>query len=305
MATAHRRLMPEARVTAQAKINLRLKILAREEEGYHSIETIFARIDLADDVVIRVGQQGRSIDSHGANLGPVEKNLAYRAALAYEAATGWPDTFAIEITKRIPVGGGLGGGSADAGAVLRALDVLAPHPVGPRLPALAAELGADVPFMTLDAPFALGWSRGERLFVLPTLPWHSIVVVTPDHGIATSESYEWVAASRRMSGAIPKVGFTPTAFIIEAAAVRDWDRMAAIARNDFDAVVFERFPELAKAAASLRQHGALISMLAGSGSSVIGVFDAQADAEKALAASPIHGLLSRTSTNVVGVATGG
>src|SRR5256885_2106484 len=84
--------------------------------------------------------------------------------------TGWPDTFAIEITKRIPVGGGLGGGSADAGAVLRALDVLAPHPLGPRLPALAAELGADVPFMTLDAPFALGWSRGERLFVLPTLP---------------------------------------------------------------------------------------------------------------------------------------
>jgi 4-diphosphocytidyl-2-C-methyl-D-erythritol kinase len=289
--------MPEARVAAQAKINLRLKVLAREVEGYHSIETIFARIDLADDVVIRVGKPGRSIDCNGANLGPTEQNLAYRAALAYESATGWPDNFAIEVTKRIPVGGGLGGGSADAGAVLRALDALAPHPLGPRLAALASELGADVPFMTLDSPFALGWSRGERLFALPTLPWHPIVILTPDHGIATSDAYAWVAESR--------MGFSPTAFVIEAATVRDWERMAAIARNDFDAAVFARLPELAKAAASLRQQGAIISMLAGSGSSVVGVFDKQSDAEKALADSPIKGLVSRTSTSVVGVTATG
>src|SRR3954466_3871881 len=105
--------MPEARVAAQAKVNLRLKILAQEIDGYHSIETIFARIDLADDVVVRLGNPGRSLDTHGADLGPTEKNLAYRAALAYEAATGWPESFAIEITKHVPVGAGLGGGSAD------------------------------------------------------------------------------------------------------------------------------------------------------------------------------------------------
>jgi 4-diphosphocytidyl-2-C-methyl-D-erythritol kinase len=295
----------EARVAAQAKINLRLKILARDIEGYHSIETIFARIDLADDVAVRVGKTGRSLDAHGAELGPVEKNLAYRAALAYESATGWPDNFAIEITKRIPVGGGLGGGSADAGAVLRALDALAPRPLGPRLVTLAAELGADVPFMTLESPFALGWSRGERLFPLPTLPWHSIVIATPDHAIASAESYEWVANSRKVSGTMTTMGFSPTAFVIDAAAVRDWTRVAGIASNDFDAVVFSRFPELAKAAASLRQHGAMISMLAGSGSSVIGVFERQNDAEKALADSPIKGLISRTSTSVVGVTVAG
>lgn len=293
--------MPEARVAAQAKVNLRLKVLAQEVDGYHSIETIFARIDLADDVVVRVGRQGRSLDAHGADLGPVEKNLAYRAAVAYEAATGWPDNFAIEITKRIPVGGGLGGGSADAGAVLRALDALAPHPLGPRLVTLAAELGADVPFMTLESPFALAWSRGERIFALPTLPWHPIVIITPDQGIATAESYEWFAQSRKFSGAVPQVGFTPTAFVIEASAVRDWTRMAAIASNDFDAVVFHRFPELAKAAAGLRQHGAIISILAGSGSSVIGVFDRQDQADKALADSPIKGIMSRTSTLVAAV----
>jgi 4-diphosphocytidyl-2-C-methyl-D-erythritol kinase len=297
--------VPEARVAAQAKINLRLKVLARDIEGYHSIETIFARIDLADDVVIRVGKGGRSLDCHGADLGPVEKNLAYRAAMAYESATGWPDNFAIEITKRIPVGGGLGGGSADAGAVLRALDAITPRPLGSRLVTLAAELGSDVPFMTLESAFALGWSRGERLFPLPTLPWHSIVIATPDHAIATAESYEWVATSRKVSGAIPTMGFTPTAFVIDAAAVRDWTKVASIASNDFDAVVFARFPELARTAASLRQHGAMISMLAGSGSSVIGVFEQQNDAEKALADSPIKGLISRTSTNVVGVTVAG
>lgn len=294
--------MPEASLAAQAKINLRLKILAREVEGYHSIETIFARIDLADDVLIRVGKPGRSIDCHGAELGPVEQNLAYRAAIAYESATGWPDSFAIEITKRIPVGGGLGGGSADAGAVLRALDALAPHPLGPRLVTLAAELGSDVPFMALESPFALAWGRGERLFLLPTLPWHPIVILTPAEGIPTSDSYEWVAESRKFSGAIPRVGFTPTAFVIEASAVRDWTRMAEIASNDFDAVVFHRFPDLAKAAGSLRQHGAVISVLAGSGSSVIGVFEDQAGADKALADSPMKGLISRTSTSVAGVA---
>ena len=293
--------MPEARVAAQAKINLRLKVLARETDGYHSIETIFARIDLADDVVVRTGKSGRSIDCHGIEIGPPEKNLAYRAALAYESATGWPDSFAIEITKRIPIGGGLGGGSADAGAVLRALDALAPHPIGPRLVTLAADLGADVPFMTLDSPFALAWSRGERLFILPTLPWHPIVIATPEQGITTGDSYEWVAQSRKFSGGVPRVGFTPSAFVIEAAAVRDWTRMAAIASNDFDAVVFHRFPDLAKAAAVLRQHGAIISILAGSGSSVIGIFAQPADAERALLELPIKGLVSRTSTSVAGV----
>jgi 4-diphosphocytidyl-2-C-methyl-D-erythritol kinase len=293
--------MPEARVAAQAKVNLRLKVLAQEVDGFHSIETIFARIDLSDDVVVRIGTSGKSLDSRGADLGPIEKNLAYRAAVAYEAATGWPDNFAIEITKRIPVGGGLGGGSADAGAVLRALDALAPRPLGPRLVTLAAELGSDVPFMTLESPFALAWSRGERIFALPTLPWHAIVIVTPDHPIATGDSYQWFAQSRKFSGEVQQVGFTPTAFVIEASAVRDWTRMAEIATNDFDPVVFHRFPDLAHAAAALRQHGAIISILAGSGSSVIGVFDDQKTAEKAVAKSPIKALLTRTSTSVVGV----
>jgi 4-diphosphocytidyl-2-C-methyl-D-erythritol kinase len=167
---------------------------------------------------------------------------------------------------------------------------MSPRPLGPRLITLAAELGSDVPFLTLESPFALAWSRGERLMPLPTLPWHPIVIITPTKGIATADAYGWVAESR--------MGFTPTAFIIDAAAVRDWARMADIATNDFDAVVFTRFPDLGKVAASMRQHGAMISILAGSGSSVIGIFGDQRGAEKALTASGMKGLISKTSTSV-------
>jgi 4-diphosphocytidyl-2-C-methyl-D-erythritol kinase len=285
--------MPEVRIAAQAKINLRLKILAREEGGYHSIETIFSRIDLADEVVVRVGGSGRSLDCKGADLGPTEKNLAYRAAIAFAETTGWPEAFSIEITKKVPVGGGLGGGSSDAGAVLRALEAMSPLRHGPRLIALAAELGADVAFLTLDTPLALAWSRGERLMPLPSLPARHVVVVVPDQGIATADAYRWLAESR--------MGFSPTAFIIDPSAARDWEMMASIATNDFDSVVFNRFPELSKAATSMIHNGALVSMLAGSGSSVIGIFDNREDADNALTATGMTGLITMTSTTVAPV----
>src|SRR5262249_8609737 len=146
-------------------------------------------------------------------LGPVERNLAYRAAMTYAEATGWPNGFAIEITKRIPVGGGLGGGSADAGAVLRALDALSPHPLRSRLVSLATSLGADVPFMTIDAPMAVAWGRGERLMPLPALAARPVLLVSPDVSISTADAYGWLDADR---GA-----FTPTAHVLPLDALHD------------------------------------------------------------------------------------
>ena len=111
-------------------------------------------------------------------LGPVEWNLAWRAAVAFADATGWPNDFAIEIQKRIPVAGGLGGGSADAAAVLRCLNALAPAPLSrDELLAIAAPLGADVPFLTMEAPLALAWGRGERLLALDPLPSRAVTLV--------------------------------------------------------------------------------------------------------------------------------
>src|SRR5207237_856109 len=177
-----------------------LRILAREASGYHSIETVLLRLELGDDVCVRLAA-GMSLDCAGPavprdGLGPVERNLAYRAAAAYAEATGWPAGFGIEITKRIPVGGGLGGGSADAGAVLRALDAMSPRPLGSRLIELATPLGADVPFMSIDSPMALAWGRGERLLRLRAVDSRPVLLVIPDFSIATADAYGWLADDR-------------------------------------------------------------------------------------------------------------
>src|SRR5262249_54570602 len=147
-------------------------------------------------------------------LGPAEKNLAYRAAVAYAEATGWPHGFAIEVDKRIPVGGGLGGGSADAGAVLRALDALSPKPLGHRLVELATPLGADVPFMTIESRMALAWGRGERLLPLRPLASRGVILVIPPFGVGTADAYGWVSTDRGT--------YTPTASVLNSDAIATW-----------------------------------------------------------------------------------
>jgi 4-diphosphocytidyl-2-C-methyl-D-erythritol kinase len=286
-----------ARVSAQAKINLLLRVLARESSGYHSIETIFQRIDLADDVTVRV-TSGRTLDCAGpampaAGLGATERNLAYRAAAAYADATGWPTGFAIEIVKRIPVGGGLGGGSADAGAVLRALDALAPRPIGPALVELAAPLGADVPFMTVEHATALGWGRGERLMPLPTPPSRPAVLLVPDFSIPTADAYLWVAEERGL--------YAPVASALPSDATADWKAVALVAANDFQAVVARPHPEIAELVDELRAAGATVAMLAGSGSSVFGVFETPPDAAAIARSAGVSAVTTRTSDVVARV----
>ncbi|HXD49987.1 MAG TPA: 4-(cytidine 5'-diphospho)-2-C-methyl-D-erythritol kinase [Gemmatimonadaceae bacterium] len=286
-----------AGVSAQAKINLRLRVLARESSGYHSIETIFQRIDLADDVTVRV-TSGRTLDCAGpampaAGLGATERNLAYRAAAAYVDATGWPTGFAIEIVKRIPVGGGLGGGSADAGAVLRALDALAPRPIGPALVELASPLGADVPFMTVEHATALGWGRGERLMPLPTPPSWPAVLLVPDFSIPTADAYLWVAEERGL--------YAPAASMLPANATADWQAVARVAANDFQPVVARPHPEIAELVDELRAAGATVAMLAGSGSSVFGVFESAPDVAAIARSAGVSAITTRTSDVVARV----
>jgi len=268
-----------ARVAAQAKVNLRLRILAREASGYHQIETLFLRLALADDVVVRITDGARALDASGSvdsrQLGPVERNLAWRAASTYAAETGWPAGFAIELTKRIPVGGGLGGGSADAGAVLRALDALSPAPVGAAaLRTIGGALGADVPFLTTTAVFALAWGRGERLLELSAPPQRELLLVVPPFGVNTADAYGWLAASRASSGA--------SSFIadpIESASLSSWDSLAALAVNDFEPVVAARHPMITWIVERLREVGSPLAAMSGSGSTVFGVLPADGRVE--------------------------
>jgi 4-diphosphocytidyl-2-C-methyl-D-erythritol kinase len=289
-----------ARVLAQAKVNLLLHVLAREAGGYHSIETVFLRLDWGDDVRVRVASHssGRSLDCAGAampreGLGPVEKNLAYRAAMMYADATGWPNGFAIEIDKRIPVGGGLGGGSADAGAVLRALDALAPNPLGPRLVELAASLGADVPFLALDCPMALAWSRGERLLALHPLEARPVILLVPDVSVSTADAYGWLAADRGT--------YEPAARALTPDTLATWEAIAAVASNDFERVVAARHPEIAELVDELASFNAVLSMMSGSGSAVFGVFDTPPDAAAITRGTGRSPIVTRTASRVVRV----
>jgi 4-diphosphocytidyl-2-C-methyl-D-erythritol kinase len=284
-----------ARVSAQAKLNLLLRVLARETSGYHSIETLFSRIDLADEVTVRAAR-GRSLDCAGpsvpsSGLGPVERNLAYRAAVAYVEATGGPTGFSIEISKHIPVGGGLGGGSADAGAVLRALDALSPNPLGHRLVELATPLGADVPFMAIESPMALAWGRGERLLPLRPLDSRPVVLLIPSFGVSTADAYGWLSTDRG--------SYLPVASVLQPDSLATWESLAAIATNDFEGPVGARHSEIGELIARLNADDATIAMMSGSGSTVFGVFDAEAAFDPS--GSNAKAIRTRTSDRVRGV----
>ena len=280
-----------ARVAAQAKVNLLLRIHAREAAGYHGLESLFCRLALADQVEVRVLDRGeRTLDVSGADTGPVEKNLAMRGALAFQARAAWPAGFSIAIEKRIPVGGGLGGGSADAGAVLRAMNALAPRPLPePELLALALPLGSDVPFLTTTQPLALAWSRGERMLALPALPSRRVVLATFHDGVATADAYRWLAESRGE--------WRPSAALLDPRALASWTGVSTHAVNDFEPVVFAKRPEIGQVRAALagdpRAKGddatgaTVVTLMSGSGATVFHVDDG-APTLSALAARVAH-----------------
>jgi len=281
-------------VSAAAKVNLRLRILAREATGFHQLETIFLRLELAD--VVRVHRaRGHSLDVSGgvnaAALGPVEQNLAWRAARAYADASGMTDGWSIELEKRIPVGGGLGGGSADAGAVLRALDAMSPAPMGEgRLLGIAATLGADVPFLASTHACALGWGRGDRLLALQAPPARSVVLLVPAFGVNTAEAYGWLSSHPR-SMAPEETG------VLDPALLATWAGIAAVATNDFETVVSAHHPVLASLVESLAAAGCAPAMLSGSGSVVFGVLpDGVSQAPRV--DEPCVTLLTRSATRV-------
>ena len=201
-----------------------------------------------------------------------ETILAYRAAIAFLHAAHWDTGFDVRITKHIPAGSGLGGGSADAAATLRALNALAPTPLSTAtLLDVAAQLGADVPFLTSDAAMALAWGRGERFLSLDALPQRTIALVVPPFRIATAEAYGWIAAER--------LRHEPESCVSRATELRywhiaNWDELHPWAVNDFEPIIADRFPIVDNVIATLRDAGAAFAGVTGSGSAIFGVFHA-------------------------------
>ena len=280
------------RLPAHAKLNLFLRVLAREADGYHGLETAFCLVDLADELQAeRREGRGVTIEVQGADVGPSADNLAVRGAAGVLAATG--DRFAVHLTltKRIPVRAGLGGGSSDGAAALLAVNRLAGNAI-PRheLLQLAAKLGSDVPFFVAGAPLALAWAHGDRLIRLPALPSAPALLLLPPVSISTTEAYGWVDEARQTAGRRGAVA-------LDLAALSTWGDIGRMAGNDFESSVFGRHPPIRAAFEALAGTRPLVCRMTGSGSALFAVYRSAGDREDArMMLGRKHGTLTAVET---------
>ncbi len=261
---------------AYAKINLLLRVLARGPSGYHEIETLFQRLALHDVVRVTVNAGPPSLHCSGpampsGGLGAATDNLAWHAAESYARQVTWLKSWQITIEKHIPVGGGMGGGSADAAAVLRALDSLAPVPLGSdQLLEIGGRLGSDVPFLVSGGSRAWAWNRGDRMLTLPSLCRMAVILIAFDEGVSTAAAYGALAARRAMiDSTVPT--FRSRSYSLDD--LSSWETIGVIATNDFEPVVAQLHPGVQRATtllrdqvSSLRTNGhEVMAMMSGSG----------------------------------------
>ena len=248
---------------AFAKINLTLDVLDRRADGYHDIRSVMQTISIRDDVELELGTgQPWALTCDKEDIPQDNANLGWRAAeVFFRTAKKDPQGLTIRITKRIPAQAGLGGGSADAAAVLRALNRHYEYPFSVyALAELGAEVGSDVPFCTLGGT-ALAEGRGERLRKLPDLPETVFVVCKPDFSVSTPELYR-----RLDETAIAK---RPDHKAMEAAIAKgDLGAVAENLWNVFEPVVTEEHLELNYIKSLMNSYGAMGFAMTGSGSAV-------------------------------------
>lgn len=279
-------------VRAHAKVNLDLRVLGVHPDGYHELRTVFQTVALHDTLTCADRPGPFTIKCRDPHVPLDSRNLVWKAAAALWTALGRPGSAGetvIQIDKRIPIEAGLGGGSADAAAALRALARLWGGAPLTLLREVAAGVGADVPFF-LSGGTALGLGRGEEIYPLVDLPRHFVVIVRPPFGVSTAEAYAWYDEDR-------------------AAGLREnrelqllpvpWPSRAAQMINDLEPPVMRRHQEIGTFKQQLRDLGATAAAMSGSGSAVFGLFRSRAAAERALKPLSRNGataLVTRTLT---------
>ena len=259
---------------APAKVNLSLEILGKRPDGYHELRSVVVPVALADRVELSLTGTGIQLLVRGdsgidlSHLGPPDANLAFRAARLLQERYGVPAGIRIDILKRIPIGGGLGGGSADAAAVLTGLCRLCRLPLSPsELLTLGAELGCDVPALLHGGAVCME-GRGERLTsildgVSRPVAGFWLVVANPGFCVPTANAYRLCACAGGLTG-------NPDTFNNTLSSVRKGDVHGAAAAlfNGLERGVFAAYPETARLASRLRDAGGLGVILSGSGASV-------------------------------------
>jgi len=285
-----------------AKINLGLRLTGLRDDGYHLLESVFAPVALYDDVdlIWRDGRAGISFNlcvAQDAGLpraladvteGP--DNLVVRAAEAFREASGMDGRLEISLTKRIPVGAGLGGGSSDAGAILSGLSVLAGDqaPAPAELHELALGLGADIPYFLAPEP-ALVTGIGERIEPIAGLPGLALVVANPGISVSTAEVYR-LADALPDSLTAPDPGSTMRAISRLAGETGDWaPALGDLLVNDLQPAAIRLCPEVGLWLDHLRDVGAVGVGMSGSGGTVFGVF--LSTSEATFAASTLQAAL--------------
>jgi 4-diphosphocytidyl-2-C-methyl-D-erythritol kinase len=252
-----------------AKVNLDLRALGRRADGYHELRTIFQTVDLADQIELELrSYDGVEVTVSGADLPADGSNLAARAARAYLDRWGRGRGVAIRLTKRIPVGGGLGGGSSNAAAVLTGLDrLLGPAP-SVEVEAVARGLGADVPYF-LYGGTALGTGRGDDIRPLAELPACTLWLALAPISCSSAEVFGALASA--WEGLTGKARDPRISFSVQGGEL-DWGSVAEGA-NDLESVVFSRWPVLEEARDALSRNARFVR-LSGSGSTLFALPEA-------------------------------
>ena len=256
---------------AYAKINLGLRILKKRPDGYHDIETVFHRVNIFDELSFE-DADSISLAGSDALLPSDDTNLCIRAAKLLQQHCNCRRGARIILDKKIPVGAGLGGGSSDAAATLRALGQLWNLEISEnKLIELALQLGSDVPyFLHSGAAYAKG--RGEILEYFPLILPYWIVVVYPNIHISTAWAYAQVQPDEGAG-----------AFTLKDIVQQYWGDEEALSKylnNDFETVIKAHHPQIAEILDALKGSGAGLAQLSGSGSSVYGLFSREADVER-------------------------
>jgi len=278
--------MREIRIPAFAKVNLRLDVLGKRPDGYHELRTIFQTVSLHDTLRFRPsrkpGIQLQIVGNELLSREAIEKNLVYRAVDALRSELKIKPGVEILVDKRIPAGRGLGGGSSDAAAALLGYLQFSGKKLDPnRRLAIAASLGADVPFFLLGGR-ALGIGKGDEIYPLPDVPKLSLVLVSPRNiHVPTPDAYRWLHAPELAS--LTKAQAARKLFEFCALC---WSAQGAALSNDFEPAVFRHHPWLARIRRVLLQGGASEALLAGSGSAVFGIFPSPAKARRAVVGFP-------------------
>ncbi len=269
--------MAEVTVRAFAKINLTLEVLNKRSDGFHNLRTVFQTISLHDTITIAAENSGNTEICVESNVEIPGENLAVRAARGVLDALGVTASIAIRLQKKIPMGGGLGGGSTDAAAVLRTL----PELFGGRLQRekqleLASSLGSDVPFFLIGGT-AIGVGRGTELYPISDAECRFGLLLAPSVHVSTGQAY----AGLKRTEAMPESGLGSSpelAFLL--AASEDWSPACI---NDFESTVFLLHPELGALREKLSNLGAHVARMSGSGASIFGLFSSDAVRRSAIA----------------------